>query len=117
MCRQGRQPVVRFFERYALCSSRTSQRRKSVVNAPPVKNFVCAPPSETPGIAYSDSIISAMKSTFETLVGPEEFHVQIARDRQVEHHFDRMLLLCHRDVASDLADILLEFARIRSPTG
>ena len=37
------------FSRVTLPSSRTSQRSMSVVQAPPVKNLVWAPPSDTPG--------------------------------------------------------------------
>ena len=38
--------------------------------APPVKNLVCAPPSDTPGMVYGSLIISAMNSAFEPLSGP-----------------------------------------------
>ena len=59
------------------CLARTSHRRMSVGHAPPVKNFVWAPPSDTPGRQYGLSIISVMKSAL-SLCPAEELHVEVA---------------------------------------
>ena len=94
---------MRLLER-DLPSSRTSQAGSRCVQAPPVKNLVCAPPSDTPGIVYGESfIISAMNSALEPLSGPRNSTLRSPASDRSSIDLDRVLALLLGDLAERCA--------------
>ena len=80
-----------------------------------VTNFVCAPPSLTPGNATGDVAISFIASggVSSSLVG--ESHLEVTGHRDVEHRVDRVLALAGRDLADRPALVaLLDLLRVRA---
>ncbi len=87
-----------------------------MVKAPPVKNLVCAPPSETPGKVNCDLLmISAMNSALKPRLGPRNSAFRSVAIARSSITVDRMLALFHADLAERLADVFLERLDILDP--
>ena len=90
--------------------------RKSVVNAPPVKNLVCAPPSETPGKVNCELLmISAMKSALNPRFGPRNSAFRLVSMARSSITSTGCLFSSVADLAERLADILFESVDILDP--
>ena len=51
----------------------------------------------------------------EAFVGAEEFDLEIAGDREIEHHVDRMAIFLGADLAERFADELVQFRAVVDP--
>ena len=81
-----------------------------------MKNLVCAPPSETPGKVYIESVDDlGVEFRVELRLGLQEFSLELGGERQIDHHINRMLAFFLADLPERLADIFFKLRLVLDP--